>query len=250
MQFSVKADVAEVLKYLDDVQRKQVPFATALALNKTARVTRDRIRRDMPKYLDQPTAFTVRGVLSGGRGHVATKRNLTAEVWIRDEASKGTPPIKYLAPQIYGGGRKQKSSERQLKKRGKLDSGYMVPARHLRNARGNITKGKMTQILSAVQGFTEVGYMANRTGRSARRNKGKQKQHFVAKRGNRRTGHLAPGIWERTASGRIRPALIQIRAPYYRKRLPFFELADRYSRQVFPREFAVALNKALATAKR
>src|SRR3546814_8034127 len=41
----------------------------------------------------------------------ATKTRLYANVYFREFASKGTPAVKYLGPEVYGGKRRVKRSE-------------------------------------------------------------------------------------------------------------------------------------------
>jgi len=77
---SVKAfGIEDVRAYLANVQ-KQVPFATARALTKTAQDTRDALKVQIKKDLDRPTPFTVRGISSAS----ATKASLQARVYVRD----------------------------------------------------------------------------------------------------------------------------------------------------------------------
>lgn len=54
VQFSVRTNIAAIAKDLDDLARKQLPFATALALTWTAGDVRDRLRANLSDH------FTVR----------------------------------------------------------------------------------------------------------------------------------------------------------------------------------------------
>jgi hypothetical protein len=88
--------------------------------------------------------------------------------------SKGTPASKFLAPEIYGGQRGQKRSERALTryappdvKRAMGNRGYWVPGPGLTlNAYGNVSGSTMVQILSDLKAFGEVGLPP--TGRPSR----------------------------------------------------------------------------------
>jgi hypothetical protein len=95
---SVRADFTEVRRYLTAVQRRQLPFATSLALNRTAVDVQKNVQKGMQRDLDRPTRFTVKGI----QYFRATKRNLTAVVFI--EAKR----YEYLRLNIEGGTRRPK----------------------------------------------------------------------------------------------------------------------------------------------
>jgi len=93
---SVRGDFQEVRRYLSDVQRKQLPFATMLGLNRTAWDAQVQVRKGIDRDLDRPTRFTVSGI----QHQRATKRNLTAVLFI--EAKRW----EYLKLNVEGGTRK------------------------------------------------------------------------------------------------------------------------------------------------
>lgn len=57
LTLSVKADVRSLARKLDSLARKQLPFATAQAINATAEKVRDAERENMSKVLDNPRAI-------------------------------------------------------------------------------------------------------------------------------------------------------------------------------------------------
>lgn len=245
MRIDAKFDADRLLKKLSDVEKRQLPFATSKALNLTAKEVKTEVRKEMPRVFDRPTPFTLNSVYMSP----ATKKELYAEVWLKDFAPKGTPAVEYLAPQVYGGPRRQKRSERWLQWRGILPSGmFWAPGSGARlNQYGNISGGRITQMLSALKAFPEVGYMANITERSKKRNR-KPRDYFAA-RPNR--SHLPPGVYERYGRKQrnIRPVLAFIRQPYYRPRLPFFTIARRVHAREFGRQFEKSWREALGTAR-
>jgi hypothetical protein len=95
---SVRSDFQEVRRYLSSVQRRQLPFATSLALNRTAADVRKSLQQGLHRDLDRPTRFTTQGI----QFFRATKRNLTAVVFI--EAKR----YEYLRLNIEGGTRRPK----------------------------------------------------------------------------------------------------------------------------------------------
>jgi len=96
---SVKADIRKVAAALDAMVRKQLPFATAQAINATAERVRDAQRENMRKVLDEPTPFTLNSVAI----RKATKRDPTAVVYVRPVAAA------YLLPYEQGGKNKLNS---------------------------------------------------------------------------------------------------------------------------------------------
>lgn len=90
----VSADIKRVTRGLDAVARKQLPFATARAINDVAFDLMRAERANVAKVLDHPRPFTQRSV---GVPSKATKSKPTAAVAVRPEVAK------YLAPFETGG---------------------------------------------------------------------------------------------------------------------------------------------------
>lgn len=95
---SVKADIRAATQFLL-TNRKQIPFATSIALNRSAWKIREVEQATMKIDLDRPTPQTVKAV----RVKQSTKRNLTASVFLLPWAHK------YLSYQIAGGWRNPRS---------------------------------------------------------------------------------------------------------------------------------------------
>ena len=102
LTLSVKSDVRALSKKLDALARKQLPFATAQALNATAEQVRDAQRENMRKVLDRPTPFTLNSVAIKR----ASKSNPVALVYVKSIA------VAYLLPYEIGG--KNKLNSRAL----------------------------------------------------------------------------------------------------------------------------------------
>lgn len=65
---SVKADVKEVTRWLTDIEKRQIPFATRLALMDTAKhLASDVLPKDMQQIFDRPTQWTLRGSMRTSR---------------------------------------------------------------------------------------------------------------------------------------------------------------------------------------
>ena len=94
MRLNIKTDIKPINKKLSSFQKKQIPFATSQAINKTAFQTRKQLQIDMDTtFRKGATAFTKRGVLVK-KSH---KTNLVGNVYINKEQSV------YLERQVFGG---------------------------------------------------------------------------------------------------------------------------------------------------
>jgi len=96
----VKVETKQVTRWLSDIQRKQIPFATAKALTVTAAQAKKAIDVQLPKKLDRPTPFTRRAI--GIKA--ARKTLLQSEVFVKDIQWE------YLKYAIEGGTRRPKKN--------------------------------------------------------------------------------------------------------------------------------------------
>lgn len=101
MNLSISADFTDLTRFLNDAQRKQVPFAIAETLNALATDTANAITAQMDRYLDKPTPFTKQAFLGrrGFNGKRAKKSNLEAVLFAK------TIQAEYLKYQTEGGTR-------------------------------------------------------------------------------------------------------------------------------------------------
>lgn len=230
----------ELGRALSDIEREQLPFATALALNRTAQAVKTAQIEAMRRVFDRPTRFTLNSLFI----KPATKRRLEAKVWVKDYASKAVPPTRWLTPEVFGGGRGEKRSERLLQARGILTAGRAVlPGRNVRlDGHGNVSRGMMQKILSGLQ--AQQDRYANST--DSRRSDPNRRRFFVLGRGAN-----AVGIAERT--GKRRSSLKLLLAfggkPNYNTRLDFFRIADNVVERTLADELDRSLTHAVATAK-
>ena len=101
IRINIKSNVKEITKDLKREQKKQIPFATMIAINNTLFQLRKEMGKQTTKKLDRPTPFTQRGFLV----EKASKKNLKGMLYIRDEVAK------YLKYQIEGGIRTPKKKK-------------------------------------------------------------------------------------------------------------------------------------------
>lgn len=93
IEINLRSNVRAFQRDLDDFARKQMPFATAQALNAVALRVQANAVADMQKQLDRPTPFTLKSVAV----QRATKTTQQAVVFVKDIAAR------YLEPYELGG---------------------------------------------------------------------------------------------------------------------------------------------------
>lgn len=227
---SLKSNINDALRNFRD-KRINIPLATAKALTFTAQDVQAAEKTEMVKVFDRPTPFTLNSLYLQG----ATPGRLTARVWFKDLRFKAH----YLVPQVEGGDRPLKRFEKFLQAKGLLPVGmYAVPGERADlDAYGNMSRGQLVKILSALQALPETGYLANRSQRSAKRRRKHLTDYYVG-----RPNPSSPlGVWERIGKTGLRPVLIFVKAPRYKKRFNFYGVAVDVSNARFP----VHLDRAL-----
>jgi len=164
MKIDIRADIKAATKSLNRIERKQIPFATMLALNDVAFGARKELQKQAKKKFDRPTPFTI----SGFQVVKAKRRELTSVVYIDDKR------YEYLKFQIDGGVRLPK--KRAL----------VIPTTNLRvNKYGNMPRRKVDTLLNRKDTFSGTprggGNNANATpGVWQRKNKNKKLKKLVS----------------------------------------------------------------------
>lgn len=250
LKFDVDPDDVLRRKFTE-LEQKNLPFAVMQAVNNTAFAVREEWKRQMPRVFDRPTRLTQNAVLY----RKATKQNLAGEVFVRDEAFKGTPPARYLLAQVQGGQRAMKPFENRLAAQGILPAGTQaVPGRGAPlDSYGNLKSSVVTQLLSQLGAQREAGFNANQTAASAKRRRArkssKRGEMFALKKPR---GRLLPGVYERFKFGGtsvLRSLLLFVRPARYTVRYRIFDLAERMYNKEFGFRFEHALAQALESSK-
>lgn len=247
----IKSDVDKVAKAFSGMAEKQVPFATSLAINKTAVIARDTLKQELYKVFDRPTPFTTNSLYMVP----SNKKNLRAIVEHKEFAGKGTPASKYLRAEIEGGQRRMKRSERALALRGGYGSLFYNPSKYTeRDAYGNLSGAQIVKILSTVKAFGEQGYRANLSDktRKSQKKRGTLKDYVIIHAGNARG--LKAGVYQRIEGGeltrRLKPVLFfSLQSHTYRRRYDMTGIVNRVVSEQFGAQFAAAMDYALSTAK-
>lgn len=226
---------------------RQGAYAASAAINETAKQVRKGLTDEMARSFDRPTPFTLNSI----RIKYASKENLEAFVWLKDEAGKGTPADKYLRAEIFAGQRSAKRFEVEMHRAGLLPAGMlMVPAAGAQlDQYGNVMRSQVTQIRSQLGISDKSGFASNASNSAAsRRSRRRQGVSYFALPAAR--GKLRPGIYQRRLDNGadIRPVFLFVRAPNYRQRLDFFGVADRVVAESLSKEFDKALDAAMRTA--
>jgi hypothetical protein len=232
MQISIVAHVGEAIRALDEVHRRHIPFASVYAATLTAKEVRVAEIASMHRVFHAPTPYTINAL----QVKPATMRDRVASVEFKEFSGKGTPAKRFLNPNIHGGGRSQKAHEKQLA--ALLGSTYLIPGTGVpKNAYGNVTGGTFMRILSQLKATRDPTQRASGSSRS--KAKRKRDAYFVLKGRN---------IVMHRKGSKVTPVLIPIRPPNYRKRFPFYETAAEVVHREFPRQFVIALERAIATS--
>jgi hypothetical protein len=237
MQISVKVEgVEELTQRFNHLLPQQIQFSALKAIDRLADKTKSRLFSEMHSVFDRPTPYTL-GAL---RMTHPSMSNLSAEVGFKDLWSKRS--VKYLTPQVEGGGRGVKGFELMLQQRvtvTNLRGGFsvypkgttFVPGPGARmDVYGNMSPGQIQQIIAGLRAMTDM--WSNTTRRSKARNK--------------RTGvYVATpkAIWF-VDKGKMVPLLIVTKTrPMYRKRFDFYEVARAFVQEHFLAEFEQALSE-------
>ena len=214
---NVKADIKGLTRTLNDLQKKQIPFATAKALTATAKNIAEAQRKALPSIFDRPTLFTQRSI--GVKA--ARKSNLTAIVFVKDIAAQ------YLKPFEFGGKHHLPDSKR--------GGTLMNPKAVQLNQYGNLPKGMLQRLAGRKDVF--VGAVQTKAGQTV---SGVWQRPAAAQargRGLNRTGSLRLLV-------RFGDALSVQPRMQWRKR------AEAVKNATLKAEFEKALGEALSTARR
>jgi hypothetical protein len=242
LNLKVEFDTRGVTRWLDDVQKRQIPFASALALTRIGKLAASDVKAEMVEKFDRPTPWTLRGVFST----LATKSKLETTVGWKDRPYGGNrlSSVQMLAHQFDGGSRRIKALEQWLQRAGLLSAGeYVAPGAGARLDRyGNMSRGQVQQILSQLRVGPDQSAYASKSTRS-KRNVKRAGEMFWS-----RGGKLPRGVWMRQGGG-VSPILVVISAPSYVKRIDVPGVVERAVNKHGTAEFSKALAQALRTAR-
>lgn len=255
MKITISHNLPAIAQALHE-NAKQVPFATALALTKTARDVKNAQAREMSKVFDRPTPYTLNSVFVSP----ATKAKLEAEVWLKGEGSRDYSTRRhFLVPQIFGGDRALKRFEERMVRTGYMSANERaVPgAGAILDSYGNVSKGQIVKILSQLQAITVSGDYSGATDSRRSRAKRSIEAYFVSRgkgsRAGRVTQQLPRGVWVRRRFGplgtSVKPVFLFVSRAIYKERYKFFEVANTVIDKNFAENWKQSWDYALRTAR-
>ncbi|MGB3068454.1 MAG: hypothetical protein WBC18_07900 [Ottowia sp.] len=246
----MKIDVRQNLDGLEEALadgERQVRFATALALTRTAQDVRTEVQAEMRRVFDRPTPWT----LGSTYLKAARRDDLTAVVGIRDgsQLSGRVTPEMTLRAQASGGGRNQKRFERALQAMGLLPAGWVaVPSRTVPldghgNVSGQYLKGLLRKLVQINAGPLRPG-RGQRSAAVVQRQGG---AYFVQRVGAK---GLRPGIYQREVASRSPTAIMLFHSSVsYAQRLDMPAVGQRVVNDRFADHMAASLREAYGTAR-
>lgn len=261
----IKIDTSEIVKFekeLRALEKKQLPYAIRLTVNKLAENAKRHMEIKQLPTLDRPTRYA----LNMMRVDYAKRSDLTSTIKVKDRAmvtKRGmVGPDEVLGHLFAGGQRRGKGYEGLMQRAGILPKGmYTVPGEGVTlDAHGNIPKGLIVQLLAYFNSFQESGFRANMTDKSRaafekrhRRKNYKSAQSFnffLVRVGDK--SRLHPGIWARVGfdiGKSIKPILMFVDKATYEQRFDLPAIVDGIVQRDLEFEFGKAFEHALRTAK-
>lgn len=214
--------------------QKQLRYATAVALTRTAGKVKDALPAAMERALDKPTPFTKRGIFVAR----ATTATLTATVGFMDRQAR------YMRYQIAGGTRTAGSR------------GIKLPGNIELNTFGNIPKGMVDKLKAAAKDGTVGRKLSKMLNIGDRRKGAAPIQLFYGKPVGRGWDKAPMGIWRRLpptsagGKGKLIPVIVFEDTPaHYKPRLDIERAAAQILAEEWGRQFARAFDEALRSAR-
>jgi len=255
------------------LEQKNLPFALQQTVNRTADEIKRAWENTAQRVFDRPVQMTRRAVMVKKarytRNASGARKIEAAQVYIRDEAHKGTPPAKYLLAQVYGGTRRATGLEAGLQRIGVLTGNdrTVLGKGASTDGSGNIRSGVVKQILSQLHAQRDSYANESDVSRARRRKRYARQgirggEYFVVRgRGQRgytmnrdgsaRRSSLHPGIYQRFSSGfgsGVRSVFVFVNGATYRPRYDIFKMAQREWNRLIPLFFDRELKKAVETS--
>jgi len=238
MEVSIFSNIDEVIKGLNDLEKKQLPFAIMKATNDLAFDYWDKQKKEVGGELSWKNAKAPNTI----RILKATKQRPYAEIFV-DESHWG---YYALMQHFNGGDRHRKGLEKRM-----IKKGYMYKGEILTPSPGvTIKPGTYNQMIAQLKLADEVGYLANETKKSrAKKHKGKTPLRFFVITGKSKSP-LAPGIYARMPGVETPVCMLRIsEKPEYRKRFDMETTLQKVYDRRGEEYFKKALDYAISTAK-
>lgn len=208
---SIKVDMKRARRYMTNVEKKQIPFATARAITQTLHIARKDVTSQLIIDIDRPVPWTKRGFRVIG----AKKTSLRGKLFIMPSQ------VSYLKYQIYGGVRKPKGQALAMKPAksmpGDVRTNKYGNVPRTQHARSQLAKGAFSGTVAGVPGI----WKAPRKTKTGKIRKGQKMKLLLA--------------YERQA--------------VYRPRFDFFKRGHRSINTNWARTFQKSFASAMRTAR-
>lgn len=140
--------IDDTIEFLTDLERKQIPFAVARALQKAAKIGAINLQAQIASRLDNPTPYTLNATFSTS----PKKGEVKAYFGIK------TNQATYLGPEFFGGQRNLRPFET------KIAGLYAIATDNVpRNQHGNVPLAVVNTIMKNAQAKTNGYYQTNRS---------------------------------------------------------------------------------------
>ncbi len=248
----------EMIDALKRIEQRQWPFVLSTATNNSAFRMVDKLKRDIPRYIDRPVPFTLNSFKVEKK---ATRSNPEALLGWRDWPGKDIGAGRPMINQAEGGERRLKAFERSLLAFGILPRGsFAIPSDDLpKDQFGNIQGRYYTQVLSYLRA-DRSGTQARPTGALNKKQKTRQSKRaskfFVVVNGrvfgSSQQVRLGDGIYERknlAAGSAIRQAFFFSKQATYKVTFPAEKIANDYLNTIITDEINKAIDQAIKTTR-
>lgn len=249
-------------------REKQVKFAAAVALTRTAKHAQRLQYDEFKSVFDRPTPMLMKSLFI----KPARRDNLESMLYMKDKAlgkKNNLSMAEILEHQFTGGARISKQLEVVLRRFNYLgQSEFVVPGSAATLDRyGNMSRGQIGQILSQLKikssGYDNAPTSSKRSKKNVARagtifwsyGPGGSRKALVDKATGITYGYtggsssrLPKGAWVRTGRT-VKPLLIAVSGTSYRKRVDMEKIVRRAIKENYEVEFNRALAEALRTAR-
>ena len=245
---------------------RQIPFATALAIHRTAHIARRAGVEEMRRQFDRPTPTVLNSLFVrpsrvskkaiGSGGSVPSSelavKDLAFGSTIKDYSPSVPEPgsmAEKIGHQFSGGQRVRKGLERGLQRGGYIAADeFLAPGPDVAlDQYGNLPRGFVQRVLSAL--LVQRDPTANATSSRRSRRNAKRAGSMFWSAGSTKKGGLRRGLWARDAAGNPLLLLVVIGTPNYRRRIDLHRIVQDAVNANFSAQFDAALKQAIAGAK-
>jgi hypothetical protein len=235
MPESIEVDIRKAMAGLNDLGKRQIPFALSKAINASVDDVVLAEKKEIKDVMDRPRPQTINAVRYE-KSHAKKQDVIQGRVYLADWASEK------LSHLVHGGPRKPKKWESRWLSRVFGGTPFAIPSNQFKtDAYGNIPGSTISAIISKL-GLNPYAIKYTKSKKIA------GSAYFAV--GNKQGSKAALGIYQRTGKKVTRVAFITFRAPQYTAGFfDFFYVARKTVERNFDKHFERELASALATAR-